>query len=77
MKKSEKKVVPFPTPQRELATSTIICQIGNERFAIHFEVEDLPPAAPLQRLKPPTRKGKRIRSLHAGPRSGSSKDSHP
>jgi hypothetical protein len=24
----------------------MICQIGNERFAIHYEIEDLPPAAP-------------------------------
>jgi hypothetical protein len=78
MNKTEKKVLLFPTPPKEPAASTIICQIGNERFAIHFEIEDLPPAAPLLRLKPPARKGKPIKSLRAGPpRSGSSKDSHP
>jgi hypothetical protein len=73
MKKSEKKVLPFPTPPIAPAASTIVCQIGNERFAIHFEIEDLPPAAPLLRLKPPAGKGKRMKSLRAGPpRSGSS-----
>ena len=60
MKKSEKKVLPFPTPPKEPAATTIICQIGNERFAIHWEIEDLPPAAPLLRLQPPARKRKRI-----------------
>jgi hypothetical protein len=78
MKKSEKKVLPFPTPPIEPAASTLICQIGNERFAITWVIEDLPPAAPLLRLKPPARKGKRIKSLGTGPtRSGQSKDSHP
>ena len=31
----------------EGGAQTIICQIGDERFAIHFEIEDLPPASPL------------------------------
>jgi hypothetical protein len=36
----------FPQPPPEPADQTIICHIGSERFAIHFEFEDLPPAAP-------------------------------
>jgi hypothetical protein len=35
----------FPKPPREPGTSTIICQIGSEHFAIHMRVEDLPPRA--------------------------------
>jgi hypothetical protein len=46
MRNSQKKVLPFPTRPEELETQTIICQIGGERFAIHYEIEDLPPAAP-------------------------------
>ena len=64
MKKNEKKVLPFPPPPRETSDQTIICQIGNDRFAIHFTFEDLPPAlptppSPLLLLKQPTKKRKR------------------
>ena len=45
MKKSPKKVLPFPKRPEEPAASTITVQIGNERFAIHWQIEDLPPAA--------------------------------
>ena len=77
MNQTEKKVLLFPTPPKEPAASTIICQIGNERLAIHWEIEDLPPAAPLLRLQPPARKEK-IKRLRVGPfRSGSSKEPHP
>jgi hypothetical protein len=47
MKNSKKKVLPFPKPPEEPAASTIVVQIGKERFAIHWEIEELPPAAPL------------------------------
>ena len=47
MKNSQKKVLSFPKPPEEPGAQTIVCQIGNERFAIHYEIEDLPPAAPL------------------------------
>jgi len=47
MKNHNKKVLPFPAPPEESAGSTIIVQIGSERFAIHYEIEDLPPASPL------------------------------
>jgi hypothetical protein len=39
-------VLPFPKPPEESGTSTIIAQIGSGRFAIHIQVEDLPPALP-------------------------------
>ena len=45
MKNRQKNVLPFPSPPEEPEVTTIIVQIGNERFAIHWEVEDLPPAA--------------------------------
>src|SRR5712691_9474616 len=47
MKKSEKKVLHFHPHPRAPAPTTILCQIGNERFAITWQIEDLPPAAPL------------------------------
>jgi hypothetical protein len=46
LKNRKKNVLPFPKPPEELGTSTIIAQIGSERFAIHMQVEDLPPAPP-------------------------------
>jgi hypothetical protein len=46
MKNPKNNVLPFPKPPEEPGTSTIICQIGSERFAIHMQVEDLPPAPP-------------------------------
>jgi hypothetical protein len=59
MKKTKNKTLPFPPP-KELTPQTIICQIGRERFAIHIEVEDLPPVKePLLLVKAP-RRGKRI-----------------
>ena len=45
--KNSQKVLPFPQPLEVPGAQTIICQIGDERFAIHFEIEDLPPASPL------------------------------
>lgn len=60
MKKTKNKILHFPTP-KEPTSQTIVCQIGRERFAIHFEIEDLPPAAPPLLLKSPPRKGSRIK----------------
>ena len=51
MKNSQKRVLPFPKPPEEPGAQTILCQIGNERFAIHYEIEDLPSAAPLLLLQ--------------------------
>jgi hypothetical protein len=47
MENRQKDVLPFPTPQEEPVASTIIVQIGNDRFAIHWEIEELPPTSPL------------------------------
>jgi hypothetical protein len=47
MNNSRKKILQFPKPPEEPAASTIVCQIGSERFAIHYQIEDLPPARPL------------------------------
>jgi hypothetical protein len=47
MKNGKNNVLRFPKPpEQEPGTSTIIAQIGSERFAIHLQVEDLPPAPP-------------------------------
>jgi hypothetical protein len=53
MKNRQKKVLPFPKPLEEPAVSTIVVQIGKDRFAIHWEIEELPPAAAMVRLKRP------------------------
>jgi len=45
--KNSKKVLPFPKPPEKPEASTIVVQIGSERFAIHWEIEELPPVAPL------------------------------
>jgi hypothetical protein len=47
MKNRQKKVLEFPKPLEEPVARTIVCQIGDERFAIRYEIEDLPPTAPL------------------------------
>jgi hypothetical protein len=47
MRNRKNNVLAFPEPPaEEPGTSTIICQIGSQRFAIHMQVEDLPPAPP-------------------------------
>jgi hypothetical protein len=44
--KNSRKVLPFPKPPEEPAPSTIVVQIGKDRFAIHWEMEELPLPAP-------------------------------
>jgi len=51
MKKKGRKVLAFPAPREEAGPSPVIVQVGRERFAIHFEIEDLPPAVPPIPLK--------------------------
>jgi hypothetical protein len=51
MKNHSKKVLPFPKSPAKPESSRIVMQIGNERFAINWEIEELPPAAPLIVLK--------------------------
>jgi hypothetical protein len=55
MKKTKNRILPFP-PTIAPPAQIIICQIGRERFAIHMEIEDLPPPAPVVQLKPRKRK---------------------
>jgi hypothetical protein len=65
MKKNEKKdnknkkqnVLLFPASREEPAISPMIFQIGAERFAIHWEIEDLPSPPPVLLLHSP-RNGK-------------------
>jgi hypothetical protein len=57
MKKTKNKVLFFPPP-KEPTGQTIICQIGSDRFAIHMEVEDLPPPRAVIQFKSPPGKGK-------------------
>jgi hypothetical protein len=60
MKKTENKILSFPPP-KESPSMTIVCQVGSERFAIHMEIEDLPPPAPVIQFRSPRRKGKSIK----------------
>jgi hypothetical protein len=46
MKNRNNNVLPFPKPPEEPGGSTIICQVGSQRFALHMQVEDLPPVQP-------------------------------
>ena len=46
MTNRKNNVLPFPQPpEEEPGFSTITCRIGSERFALHIQVEDLPPLA--------------------------------
>jgi hypothetical protein len=51
MKNHSKKVLSFPRPPAKPENSRIVVQIGKERFAIHWEIEELPPAARLIVMK--------------------------
>ena len=62
MNQSKKNLLPFPDRPKEPAPSTIICQVGNERFAIHWEVEELPPVSPLLGVNKVTPKWTKRRS---------------
>jgi hypothetical protein len=46
MKNRKNNVLPFPQAVEQSGISTIIAQIGGQRFAIHIQTEDLPPAEP-------------------------------
>jgi hypothetical protein len=58
--KNEKQDTAFPAAQGTPG-QTIISQIGSERFAIHMEVEDLPPPAAVIQFSSSSRKGKSIK----------------
>jgi hypothetical protein len=59
MKNNQKKVLPFPKPAEEPVNAPIVVQIGGKRFAIHYEIEDLPPAPPLLLWKAHSQVGRR------------------
>jgi hypothetical protein len=46
MKNRKNNVLPFPKPPEEPGAVAIIAEIGSERFAIHMQVEPLPPSSP-------------------------------
>jgi hypothetical protein len=62
VKNCQKKVLLFPKPLEQPEGGTITIRVGNERFAVHYEIERLPPAprpvSAVQRsLARPTRLG--------------------
>ena len=58
VKNPKNNVLLFPKPPvEEFGISTIIAQIGSQRFAIYMQTEDLPPAElPLLMPKPKANK---------------------
>jgi hypothetical protein len=47
MKNRKNNVLPFlKPPEVPDGTSTIICQAGSQRFAVHLQFEHLPPLPP-------------------------------
>ena len=47
MKNRQKKVLHFPKPAEQPEDPRIVVQIGRDRFAIHWEIEELPPVPPV------------------------------
>jgi hypothetical protein len=45
-KENQKKVLHFPARREEREITSMILHLGTQRFAIHWEIEDLPPADP-------------------------------
>jgi hypothetical protein len=43
VEKKRKKILPFPAPVPPMVNTTIICEIGDERFALHWHIEELEP----------------------------------
>ena len=56
MKTTRNKVLQFPKPPEESKTSPIVVQIGNERFAIHYRMEELPADTATAAVKAPRQK---------------------
>ena len=46
MKNRQKKVLLFPKLPEQPQDQTMTIQVGNQRFAIHYEIENLPPGPP-------------------------------
>ena len=52
MGNTSKKILQFPAPHEEPSAATVFFQIGSTRFAIHWSIEEPPPAEPPLRLVP-------------------------
>jgi hypothetical protein len=46
MKNSQKELLQFPAPLEQPENSTITVHVGGDHFALHYQIEDLPPLAP-------------------------------
>jgi hypothetical protein len=63
MNETRKKVLLFPSGSERPSRPEIIAQIGNERFAIRWEIEELPAAAPVLALRKEPKSARKIREL--------------
>jgi len=52
-------ILRFPERRPKAPTSMIIFQLGDDRVAIRWEIEVLPPPAPVLSWKPAAKKAKR------------------
>jgi hypothetical protein len=50
--KKNKKILPFPAPSKEPGAPIVIFTLGDKRVAVRWELEVLPPPAPLLPWKP-------------------------
>jgi hypothetical protein len=63
MNDTRKKVLLFPSGSERPSRPEIIAQIGNERFAIRWEIEELPAAAPVLALRKEPKSARKIREV--------------
>ena len=62
-----RKILPFPADSDIPARPEIIVQIGDERFAIRWEIEELPTTAPVPTFrKEPKSAGKTRETIQLG-----------
>jgi hypothetical protein len=60
MKTSQKELLQFPAPLEQPENSTITVHIGGDHFAIHYQIEDLPPPAPVLRMQKTKKRAARV-----------------
>jgi hypothetical protein len=69
MDNSYKNVLPFPAPSLKSPRPEMVVQIGDERFAIRWEIEELPTEAPaLAQRREPKRAPKKSEAIQIGTR---------
>jgi hypothetical protein len=67
MKTTPQNLLQFPKAPQEAGKSPIVFQLGGDRFALHYTVEDLPPVDLVSLWKPQPRKPKaKIVNLKSG-----------